>query len=545
MRPTKMLLAAAVAAALFWVGVPTAGAADTNGASVAGTGLDFRAVTIAEISQATPTATPLRRSVLPVQPAPVTPTQEITLSVNAVTILTATATLTPTLAPTAVPDAAYAGPILGTIVANRTTSQVQFFVEGQTYSLDPLRSAGVELARPTAALNLFNCDAGSSQAQLGCFWDPYLLVRDGFYEVVSGKDAGALASLILREAGAPPTNQIWIQNRTGLREEVYFGTQMRELPPAGVEEFPVEGAGVGVFYLRTCVNSDTESVCEWTAHSAKPGTYYALVESSWQTGTPDTVTRSLELVAVLGESSAPVAPTAGETPIAATAPTIAQPAQMVCRLAVPALNVRSGPGLGFEIIKKVRSTEVDIATILVIGRTEDGQWLQLDERSATGGWVIAGPEYLTCDGDSAALPVIGEAELPPTPTPLPVVEVPALDPAAIAPAPVVTPTVEAPTGPVIPAGLALLTVQNAFDRDIRFTLDQLYRVELGPSEIDLVPGASATFLVYPGQIPYTVSSGWQGLSGNANVVLEKDQAGALYLYFIYDGVEDRWLLQWQ
>ena len=579
MRLLHMLFAASAVAALLWVAAPVANAAGSSGAAFVPEAGQFIAAPAIETTATTgPLALGATDALTTTPPASggglrgtltalssITPTQEITLSVDAVTVVTATAPLTLTIpvtptspvTPTApvvagpTLDEQYAGVIEGTIVANRTTSEVQFFVEGQTYAVAPLRSVGVQLERPTAALNLFNCDAASTTAQLGCFWDPYLLRKDGFYEVVSGKDAGALVSLILREAGAPPANQIWIQNRTGLREDVYFGTQMRELVPAGVEEFEVESGGVGIFYLRTCVNSGQESVCEWTANSAAPGTYYALVEESWPGGVAGTTMRSLKLLAVLGSSTAATTTVAtdgsGVAPLPAAAP-ITQAAQTICRLAVPALNVRSGPGLEFEIVKKVRSTEIEIASVIVTGRTEDGQWLEVDERVATGGWVIAGVEYLTCDGDTAALPVVAESELPPTPTPLPIVEVvPAAEGAVegVVESGPITPVVEAPAGPVAPAGYALLSVQNSFDRDMRFTLDQRFRVELGPSEIDLAPGASVSFVVFPGVIGFTASTPWQGISGNAEVILEADQARALYLYFYYDEIDEKWLLAGQ
>ena len=115
-----------------------------------------------------------------------------------------------------------AGILAGTIIANRTEASVRYFVEGQTYDLAPLRSVGLQLPRATAVLNLFNCDSGKSESDPACFWDPYLLKQDGFYEVVTGADAGAAANLILREAGAPPANQIWVQNRTGVPRVNHF-----------------------------------------------------------------------------------------------------------------------------------------------------------------------------------------------------------------------------------------------------------------------------------------------------------------------------------
>jgi hypothetical protein len=219
---------------------------------------------------------------------------------------------------------------------------------------------------------------------------------------------------------------------------------------------------------------------------------------------------------------------------------------------VPALNVRSGPGLGFEIVRKVRTSGVDVATIVVVARTSDTQWLKVDERVATGGWVISGDEYLTCDGDVNALPVVAESELPatPVPTPAPIVAQPE-------PAPAVEPSsdeasaddqpaegegdgagegapAEDPVAQGIPAGQGLLVVNNGFDQTIRFTLDQIFRVEPGASEVDLAPGQSATFVVFPGTIRFSVSSPWRALAGNAEFILEPDTQRSLWIAFIPD-----------
>jgi hypothetical protein len=446
------------------------------------------------------------------------------------------------------------GVVAGTVIANRTEALVRFFAEGNTYDLAGLRSAGLALSRPSNVLNLYNCDATAGVAQQGCYWDPYLLERDGFYEIVAGKDAGALQSLILREAGAPPENQVWIQNRAGRDEEVYFGTQMRDLPLGAVEQFGVEAGGVGVFYLRTCVTTqDGASVCEWSSHSAEPGGYYALVDQSRPGGVAGTTISSLSLQAVLGAVQA----STDSTPAQAA---VVDAPQTVCKLAVPALNVRSGPGLGFDIVKKVRSTDAEVATIVVTGRTTTGDWLRVDETIAPGGWVIAGSEYLACDGDVNALPPVAESELPATPTPLPVEVLPAGDAATgstgqqeeglaegagtdtSATGALTNTTATTSTATSLPIGTAMLTVQNAFDREVRFTLDQRFRLEPGSSEFDLAPGQSVNIIVYAGPIPFTASSPWQGLSGNTAIEVAEGETRGVYLVFFYDEVDKKWYL---
>jgi hypothetical protein len=224
---------------------------------------------------------------------------------------------------------------------------------------------------------------------------------------------------------------------------------------------------------------------------------------------------------------------------------------------VPALNVRSGPGLGFEIVAKVRSTDVEVASVIVTGRTEASDWLRVDETIAPGGWVIAGSEYLTCEGDIALLPAVPESELPPTPTPLPEEELPADGAAPDAQGHVsdpgsagASPDQTAPAAPpetfappvVLPVGTAMINVHNAFDRDMRFTLDQRYRLESGASEYDLLPGTSVSIIVYAGSIPFTASTPWQGLSGNTMISLAEGEVRDLYLTFFYDEADEKWYL---
>jgi hypothetical protein len=516
------------------------------------------------------------------------PTRAATVSTSAIpgadaasSVVTPTVTLAAALS-TPLTDTIPA-PVQGTIIANRTQALVRYFAEGETFALEPLRSTGLSLLRPTAVLNLYNCDAAAAD-QVGCFWDPYLLQRDGFYEIVAGEDAGAPTTLTLRAAGAPPADQIWIQNRVGRSEQIYFGDQMHDLPAATVSEFTLKPGEEGPFYLRSCILSDREPVCEWSAHKAEPGAWYALVEETWRSALPGASVSNLELQPILGMQSAPAdvaAPAAtadagaaatvgsaalASSPAAAVPTATPQPVFLTCQLAVPALNVRSGPGLEYEIVQKVRSTEIEVASVMVAARTENGEWLLLDERSADNGWVISGDSYLTCDGDTLSLPVADASKLPPTPTPLPVVEAAPIPEVPVEAAPVeaspveatpgetapveatapLTPTVDtAPAMPAVAKGLALVVIHNGFDQDMRVTIDQRFRVEPGPSEIDLKPGDSASLLVYPGQIGFSASSPWNQLSGMSDLYIDPDQTRDVWLLFVPDpGEPGEWLLQY-
>ena len=439
-------------------------------------------------------------------------------------------------------DAAYALPIEGTIIANRTDAAIRFFVEGATYELDTLRSIGLDLPRVTAVLNLFNCDANIPESTEGCFWDPYLLDRDGFYEIVTGTETGSLVDFTLQPAGSPPVSQVWIQNRTGNREVIFYQDEEVELPPAAVREFASTGDLPAIFYLRSCLALPDRTVCEWTPADVESGFYYALEESVIPGNLPSSEIVSLELRPVLSKDGDTV-----ETPL-----------QVNCQLQVPALNVRSGPGLAYQIIAKIRGTAQEPGQLTAVGRNEPGEWIAVDERIAPGGWVIADLNFVRCNGDINALPVteITDGRLAPTP-------VPAAPPPSAPPAVAEDPEnsgddgdgeaateeiEEEPTTPAplsIPPGLGLLIINNGFDQVIRFTLDQVHRVEVGPSEYDLQPGESISLLVYPGQVAFSASSPWRGVSGNDDFEMLEDTSRTLWITFIPDpnGSGD-WLLQY-
>ncbi|MEZ4867085.1 MAG: hypothetical protein R3C14_37525 [Caldilineaceae bacterium] len=476
---------------------------------------------------------PLSATVTPSDTAPIA--AEATVTSTTAPATPASDQLTPT-ADTATEsesalDAEYAGPIEGTVIANRTELNVRFFVEGATYQLDPQRSVGLSLPRGTAVLNLFNCDAALPESQAGCYWDPYLLDRDNFYEIVRGADAGKVASLTLQNAGTPLGNQILVQNRTGKREPVFYQGETFELPPSTVHEFTTATDAPAIFYLRSCLELSDRTVCEWAPANANPGYYYALKEMTINGALPGSLIHTVSLDPIFSDQGGPLE----------TAP------QLVCQLQVPVLNVRSGPGLEYQIISKIRSSDQQFATVLVVGRDPSSQWLAVDDRVAAGGWVTGSSSFVQCNGDIASLPEaeVKNGELAPTPIPAPAVaEETAPAPAPEAPAEETAP----PTQPAplsIPAGQALIIVNNGFDQQIRFTLDQVYRVELGPSEFDLQPGDSISLLVYPGQIAFSASTPWRGLSGNADFTIEEKESRTLWVVFVPDPDNSgRWLLQY-
>lgn len=497
-----------------------------------------------------------------------------TAAVTNTGVVTAATTITPTEVVVglsdnpgdeAATDAAYGAILEGTIIANRADVSIRFFVEGRTYEVSPLRSIGLELLRDTAVLNLFNCEAEKSDADAGCFWDPYLLARDGFYEIVIGQQVGEDILLSLRAAGAPPSDQIWIQNRTGERETVIVNNELYEVPPAVVQEFTVVQDAPVIVQLRTCIDAGGQSVCEWAPQGVEAGFYYGLVRNDTP-GPANTQLTSLTLQGIIASS--------GET--------VKAPPQALCRLRVPTLNVRSGPGLEFPIIAKIRGTESEPGSVVVVGFDVTQTWMQVTERVARDGWVTSNPEFILCDDDLAALPVAGQSQAsaapteavvtptesvaaaaPATETPVIVEAPPAVEAAPVsevaaptvedAPAPVEAPVAEAPTEEAtptpqvaeVPDGLARVVVNNPFDQVIRFTLDQKYRPERENlnGEWDMQPGDQLSILVYPGTIAFSVSTPWRGLSDNAEFVIAEKEERELWIWFVPDPIEpDKWNL---
>jgi hypothetical protein len=396
-----------------------------------------------------------------------------------------------------------------------------------------------------------------------------LLTRDGFYEVIIGQQLGEEITLSLRAAGAPPADQIWIQNRTGERETVIVNNELYEVPPAAVQEFTVVVGAPVIVQLRTCIEAGEQSICEWAPQGVEAGFYYGLVRNDTP-GPENTQLTSLSLQGVIASS--------GET--------VKAPPQALCRLRVPTLNVRSGPGLEFPIIAKIRGTESEPGSVVVVGFDATQTWMQVTERVAREGWVTSNPEFILCEGDLTALPVAGQvAAAESTPAAEAVEAAPAENTAAVAAteaapevveaAPVeVAPVAEATTAtkesapeaeaaPVeaeapaeeatptpqvaeVPDGLARIVVNNPFDQVIRFTLDQKYRPERENlnGEWDMQPGDQISILVYPGTVAFSVSTPWRGLADNAEIVVAEKEERALWIWFVPDPVEpDRWNLQ--
>jgi hypothetical protein len=485
----------------------------------------------------------------------VEPTEVLTTATTTATTTAAiTATITPTIT-TAISTTDEA-PLEGTIVTNRSDNAARFFVEGAVYDLAARRSIGLALPRASSVLNLYNCDASTPETDTACFWDPYLVTQNGFYEIYNAPTETSSVRLLLREAGSPPTDQVWVQNRTGQNEQIVYENEVIDLLPTAVHELAVETGAPAILYVRNCVSMEGQSVCEWAPKTLDPGVYYALISVETPGEQPGTLLTAYDLRPVVAGVAAEA-----EVVEAAQATLPAPTGNVVCSLAVPALNIRSGPGLQYEIIGKVRTLGAEPATVSVNGRNADQQWLTVTPDVAEDGWITSSPSFITCEGVLADLPLV-EAPAPP---PTPVVQEPAPQPETAAPEvaesevstdsapaetqaeqPPVEPTATGAASVAIPEGQSVLLVNNGFQYDIRFTLDQLYRPTEGPSEYDLPPGGSVAIVVHPGHVAFTASSPWGGLSDNAELEVAPNQSATLWLRFEPDpGHSGQWLLVWQ
>ena len=534
----------------------------------------------------------------PTPAATLTPTATLESAQGATAAVTNTQTLLPTATPTpaaalqsaggttaAVIAQSSSGPLAGTIIANRSQATARFFAEGQTYVVAPGLAQGLDLPRPSTVVNLFNCAADAVDDGTQCFWDPYLVQRDGLYEVYDSPVVGDQLALLLRQVGSPPSDQVWLQNRTSQPETVVFRGEAYEIPPTTVVEFPVATGVPAILYVRSCLTLGGQSVCEWAPKSLDAGNYYAMTEVSTPSAQSGSIVTTIDVRPVLlNESTAAAATTTAQTTApATTAPTttgLTTAAPTVqCRVLVPALNVRSGPGLQYAIVSKVRATGSEPPIVPVIARSPDNQWLVVSPSLTADGWINNNPSFIACLEDIASLPIVEPPAPPPTPTPLPMTEVPVIiappvadqppatelpatelpateqpiteqpvTPVDPAPAPTTTemPTPEptAPSGPTIPPGQSLLLVNNSFMHDMRITIDQRYRPQDGPSEYDLSPGSAIAIVVYPGQVSFTASSPWNGLSSNTTLELVTDQSLTLWMRFELDP-GGSWVFRWE
>lgn len=425
---------------------------------------------------------------------------------------TATPTRTPTPTPTPVPTATPEAPLTGTIIANRTQVSVTFFVDGLTYEVAPLRSLSIPVRRDNTVLNLYNCEAQTGSDNSACFWDPYLVRQDGFYEVVDHAVAGGAVSLLLRDAAAPPGDQIWLHNRTGQDTAVHYaGATYRLAPGATVEVGLLDGENT--VYVQHCLELAGDSACEWLPTPVIGGVYYG-INREVQSGNAAKSRRiSMALDPVLAQNA--------DLLVGAKAEVVEAPPTVGCSVVVPTLNVRAGPGVDYAVLAKLRQDELGADLVPIVGRNAESSWLAVGDAVAKGGWISGGSNFVTCAGALADLPVVEVIDGRLAPTPVPQAVQPQAEPqpeSAVAeqPEPEAAPQPSAP-----PPGQVRLVVNNSFGQDIRFTFKD--------KEYDMHPGEQVIIDTFPGQIAFTASSAWRGLSGNSDFIMLAGETRVLYV----------------
>ena len=107
------------------------------------------------------------------------------------------------------------------------------------------------------------------------------------------------------------------------------------------------------------------------------------------------------------EVATPVPPTAAPVeaapvaPADSAAPAVAAPQAVQATVNADQLNVRSGPGGSFDVVRSVSLGQ----KFDVTGKSADSQWLQLSENGAVVGFSAA--QYFDLDGDLAGVAVAG------------------------------------------------------------------------------------------------------------------------------------------
>jgi len=177
-----------------------------------------------------------------------------------------------------------------------------------------------------------------------------------------------------------------------------------------------------------------------------------------------------DLVFVIAQAPPPtVTPTPEATPVPLPTPEpTAPPAEQPTATPVPNLikvtnefvNVRAGPGTGYERVGQLTLNQV----VSVVGKNEDGTWWQIEFQGGPDGkaWVIG--QYVEFSGDANAVPVVKVA---------PPASISGGSSAAVATAPAVAPAAT-PTSDLPPS--ALLT----YSQNMRFSpRDDIGDVPLG------------------------------------------------------------------
>jgi hypothetical protein len=240
-------------------------------------------------------------------------------------------------------------------------------------------------------------------------------------------------------------------------------------------------------------------------------------------------------------------PTAQAASSAAGAPGPSTSAQ--CQIQTATLNIRSGPGTEYLIVGQISRTDASSGSFTAAGRNNDSSWLVVNSQSTPGAWIIGQDAFVRCETAISTLPVAQVtdgrlAPVAPPPPPVTVASAPSEDPAQEAAVPTAVPATV--TVVETPESQPVLTVVNAFEHEIRFTLDAAQHglPDGTPSEYDLNPGQTLTIPIRAGSVRFSASSPFRNSSGNAEISINPGQALSLMLSFVSTADAERWELQY-
>lgn len=425
------------------------------------------------------------------------------------------------------------GNLNGTIVANNAPITATLFLDGQFYAVPPGLSVGLDLTEVNAAITIYTCAARMLDA-VGvtdtCFWEPHVLVRNGFYEVqTKSTQGGELLTLV--QAKAPGPDQIRLHNRAGAAELLFYDGRTFQIPAGALQQIAIPSAAQATLYLRHCLVLGQESNCEWLPHIISGGATYALTSNTRNSAGMQVI--RVGAVPILGEGSVasadqgavqPITAPSAPQPIAANTPVPAKATPtaftVTCQLIVTGLRVRAGPGQEYQTLTTLSQNELSGTPIGIIGRSADGAWFALSEIIEPGGWIASNDSLIACEGDLSGLKVatITDGRLAD-----PVVQAPAqstVNEPTPEPTPDLPPTATPIPGP--PAGMARLIINNSVGTPIRITFKKEYDLEI---EEQLILD------VEPGRVTFSISSPAIG-SANGEFTINPDESLTMWMQLV-------------
>lgn len=153
----------------------------------------------------------------------------------------------------------------------------------------------------------------------------------------------------------------------------------------------------------------TTEVAVVTSTTSSTSPTMTLTPTSLPSPTPTPVPRTPIILLTDTPSSTPTA-TVTPSPTYTPTPTLIPTSIPIGVVTVENLNVRWGPSLEYEYAGALYKGD----KVIILGRTPEGSWLQIETPEIRSGWVVA--KFIESSKDFNVLPIL---PLPPTPLPTP------------------------------------------------------------------------------------------------------------------------------